>query len=255
MRRVFRFGQKIHGDDLICVPPRYREGPGEPSGRLDEVRLRPQTSEVWLRLRQGEAPFRRTIRTVPLNATQPPAPTPESLSLHGGLSVYCHDGAVGKLEGLAIDAREGVAIDLLVHIRGNVLADVELTSDPMNALVPLSGQRALLAPAWAISTTQRTSRNPLQSSEEVLLLDVSVEQIASATVLRPDGDLAGDIWLILNGNPALAPSTGHMQVLVHDGDVTLRGVVPSPRHRASAEQDVWHIAGVLAVHNELTIGG
>ncbi|MDE3231196.1 MAG: BON domain-containing protein, partial [Chloroflexota bacterium] len=37
--------------------------------------------------------------------------------------------------------------------------------------------------------------------------------------------------------------------------VTLLGTLPSPRHRASAEQDVWHLAGVLAVRNEITIGG
>jgi len=30
--------------------------------------------------------------------------------------------------------------------------------------------------------------------------------------------------------------------------------LPTPRHRASAEQDIWHLPGVIAVRNETTLG-
>jgi len=39
---------------------------------------------------------------------------------------------------------------------------------------------------------------------------------------------------------------------VHDGIVRLRGEVPTARHKASIEQDVWHVPGVNGVRNELT---
>ncbi len=71
--------------------------------------------------------------------------------------------------------------------------------------------------------------------------------------MRGDGDVTTNIWNILDANPALAPYTGRLRVHVTDGDVTLLGTLPSIRHRASAEQEVWHVPGVFSVHNEITV--
>lgn len=254
IRQIFRFGQKIRGENVPSVPARYRGGPGGPSGRVVAALLRPSSGEIWLRIRPSDAPWQRQVRTIPLNADQPPTPTPESVELRGGVRVYCHDGYIGRLEGFVLDTRAGVAQHILVAVRSNTLADVDSASDPLFRLIEVGGQQVLLPPAWVVSASHESSGFPLGSGSTHLMLDASAEQIAAALVLRPDGELAAAIVNILDDNPAIAPYTSQLRVSVHDGDVTLRGMLPSPRHRASAEQDVWHVPGVLTVHNEITLG-
>ena len=58
---------------------------------------------------------------------------------------------------------------------------------------------------------------------------------------------------VLEVNPALVPYTGRLRVDVRDGDVALRGTLPSVRHRAAAEQDVWHVLGVFSVRNDIVV--
>lgn len=251
-RQIFRFGQKIRGENVPSVPARYRGGPGGPTGRVVAALLRPSSGEIWLRIRSSDAPWQRQVRTIPLNTDQPPAPSPESVELRGGVRVDCHDGYVGRLEGFAFDTHAGIAQQIVVRIRSNVLADVENPSDPLFKLVEVGGQQLMLPPSWIVSATHESSGFPFGSGSARLKLDASAEQVASGLWLRTDGELTSAIWGILDENPAIAPYTGHLRVLVHDGDVTLRGILPSPRHRASAEQDVWHVPGVLAVHNEVT---
>lgn len=253
-RQIFRFGQKIRGENVPSVPARYRGGPGGPTGRVVAALLRPSSGEIWLRIRPSDAPWQRQVRTIPLNADQPPTPTPESVELRGGIRVYCHDGFAGRLEGFALDTRAGLAQQIVVRIRSNALADVDDPSDPLFKLVEVSGQQLLLSPAWVVSATHESSGFPFGSGSTRLKLDASAEQVASGLLLRSDGELTAAIWNILDDNPAIAPSAGQLRVLVHDGDVTLRGLLPTPRHRASAEQDVWHIPGVFAVHNEIALG-
>ena len=253
-RQIFRFGQKIRGENVPSVPARYRGGPGGPTGRVVAALLRPSSGEIWLRIRPSDAPWQRQVRTIPLNADQPPTPTPESVELRGGIRVYCHDGFAGRLEGFALDTRAGLAQQIVVRIRSNPLADVDDPSDPLFKLVEVSGQQLLLSPAWVVSATHESSGFPFGSGSTRLKLDASAEQVASGLLLRSDGELTAAIWNILDDNPAIAPSAGQLRVQVHDGDVTLRGLLPTPRHRASAEQDVWHIPGVFAVHNEIALG-
>jgi hypothetical protein len=253
-RQIFRFGQKIRGENVPSIPARYRGGPGGPTGRVVAALLRPSSGEIWLRIRPSDAPWQRQVRTIPLNADQPSTPTPESVELRGGIRVYCHDGFAGRLEGFALDTRAGLAQQIVVRIRSNALADVDDPSDPLFKLVEVSGQQLLLSPAWVVSATHESSGFPFGSGSTRLKLDASAEQVASGLLLRSDGELTAAIWNILDDNPAIAPSAGQLRVQVHDGDVTLRGLLPTPRHRASAEQDVWHVPGVFAVHNEIAIG-
>jgi hypothetical protein len=254
-RHVVRFGKRLKGEDVPTVPSRYRGGPGGPSGRLVAVRLRSASGEAWLRLRPGDAPWRSEVRTIPLNGGQSPAPTPDTLELRGGMRVRCHDGYVGRLAGMVLDNNSGTVQELIMRIRGNVLADVESNVEPMNALLRVAGQQVLVPPAWAVSTTRESSSLPFRGGTTTLLLDATPEQVASGTVLRSDADLAGDILAIWNDNPALLPYSAHMRVVVRDGEATLLGTVPSPRHKATAEQDAWHVPGVFAVRNYLTVQG
>ncbi|MEO7000287.1 MAG: BON domain-containing protein [Ktedonobacterales bacterium] len=255
-RRLFRFGQLVAGRDIFNAATRRRLGGDGPSGKLIGARLRPSVGEVWLRLRPTDLRnrWKRLIRIVPLNGAQSAAPTPDSVELRGGMSIRCHEGYIGRLEGLVLDVQTGLAQELIVRIRGDVLADVENSTSPLYHLFNLRGQRVALSPAWAVSSARAQSSLPLKGDSYTLLLDASAEQIASATVVRGDNELAAAVWSILGENPAIAPSLGGLRVVVRDGDVTLLGTLPSIRHRASAEQDVWHVPGVLAVHNETTIG-
>lgn len=254
VRRLLRFGQKIKGGDVPTVPDRYRGVEG-PAGKLVGARIRPTTGEAWLRLRTSELtrPWSRTKRTIPLNGGQSPTPTLDVLELRGGMRVYCHEGYIGKLEGIATDARDGVVSDLLVRIRGDVRAAIDLPTSPLAALLDVAGRLLLLPPAWAVSTKHEDTDVPFGGGL-LLQLDASPEQIEFAVRLRPDGEVAADIARILDENPAVSPYAGQIQVDVHDGDVTLRGSLPSARHRASAEQDVWHVPGVFALHNQITVG-
>ncbi len=256
VRRVLRFGEKVAVDDVPTVPTRYRAPEGL-EGRLVDVRLRASTGEMWLRVRAGDMfrPWKRPVRTVPLNESQSPTPTPDAVELRGGMRVLCHEGYVGRLEGIAIDSRAGVASDLLVRIRGDVLSEVESLTSPMAWLLDLAGRRVLLPPSSVTSAKYGHAGLPLNGDDEALHLDASAEQVAAGMQLRPDGDVAADIWRLFEANPAIAPYTGQLRINVHDGDVGLLGTLPSARHRASAEQDVWHVPGVFAVRNEISIAG
>lgn len=252
-RRILRFGQRISGQWLPTAPQRVRGIDDGALGRLRGARLRARGREVWLRLSSSD--LSRTIRTAPINSTQAPAPTPDALELRGSMRVRCHEGYVGRLAGLIIDTHEGVVSDLILRVRRDPLADVSRSSDPMFKLVDVQGQEVLVSPAWAVSVSRSESMLAFGAAGLTLHVDASVEQIASGALLRTDGQLAAAVWEILNENPAIAPYQGNLRVNVRDGEVILLGTLPSSRHRSSAEQDVWHLPGVLAVRNEITIGG
>jgi len=80
-----------------------------------------------------------------------------------------------------------------------------------------------------------------------LKLDATAPQVAHGLHLRDDVDLQHDVYAIIAHNPALATYLSALRVTVHDGAVHVSGVALSPRLRASMEQDIWHVPGVLAV--------
>jgi hypothetical protein len=254
-RHVLRLGAKIKGEDVPTVPERYR-GLDGPTGKVVSARLVPATGELWLRLvrMSYRPPFERTIRTIPLSGRQSPAPAPEAVELRGGMRVYCHEGFVGRLEGVTFDTHSGLCIELVIRIRSDILSDVETTTSPLAKLLDVAGARLLISPAWASSVKREANTMRLRGDTLTLHLDASPEQIASGTRLRSDREVAGDIWGILDANPAILPFTAHLHVEVRDGSVRLSGTLPTPRHRASAEQDIWHVPGVFALHDETTLG-
>ena len=252
VRRVLRFGGKIRGDDVPSVPARYR-GVNGPSGKLRDVRLRPRTSEGWVRLRAaaGMLGLKHEARVYPLSDEQPPTPTPDAFLLRGGMRVVCHDGDVGELRGVAIDTTTGAILNLLVRVRSDVLASVEYITSPLASLLKVAGRELLVPPAWVSAVKADADR--LFGDDQTLHLDASAEQIAACAQLRSDNQVAGDILKMLDANPAIAPSLARLRVSVRDGSVVVRGTLPSARHRASAEQDIWHVPGVFALYDEIQI--
>jgi hypothetical protein len=224
---------------------------GGPRGKLISARLRARTAEVWCRLR-APRPFARAVRTVPLGALQPPTPTPDALDLRRDARVDCAGGIVGRLEGLVIDTRTGRVTELLVRVRRDVEADVARPNDPLAPLVSVAGQRVLVPPAWATRSDASKAALPFLPAAHRLTLQATAAQIEHGLVLRGDAALEADVWRILGANPAIEPALGGLRVVVREGEVTLLGALPTTRHRLSAEQDVWHVPGVLAVHNEIT---
>jgi hypothetical protein len=262
MRRVLRFGQPVRGDTLTCIPQRLRTGPGSPSGRLVGVALLPVTQQAWLALsRRGRWPWQSVVRTIPLSNAHAPEPPEDALLLRDRMRIECHDGYVGRLDGLTVDAVSGRVQDLLVRVRGDVLAEVQLATSPFAKLLPLAGRVVLVPPAWIAPAAKDKEQDKerharaLTAEEPVLHLDATPEQIGSGMVIRSDGDVTADIWRLLEENPSIAPYLERITVVVRDGDVTLLGVVPSPRHKATVEQDVWHVPGVFSLTNSLRIGG
>lgn len=201
-------------------------------------------------------PWKTSIRTIPLNDQQSPTPPPTAdvVELRDDMRVMCHDGYIGKLEGVMISSA-GIVGGLLVRIRGDILAVVQEMTEPLATLLPVANQRLLLPPAWIVAAKGRSGRRALRGSGGIVELDASAEQVRFGELVRTDAEISAEIYRFFDENPALAPYAGRMRITVVDGDVTLRGQVPSPRHRASAEQDVWHVAGVSSVRNDLEIGG
>ena len=253
-RRVLRLGARVTLGDLPSLPPRLRGAMGGPSGTLSGARLRARTGEVWCRLSvRGRLPWSRRARMLALNATQPPAPTPDAVELRRNMYVDCEGGRVGRLEGLVIDGHTGLATDLLVHVRGDVDADLTGPTDPRAPLVRVQGQRVLVPPAWASKVDLVPAGLPFLPGQLRLMLNATAAQVAHGFVLRDDAALTADVWSMLAANPALAPSLAHLRVVVHDGTVILLGSLPSVRHRLSAEQDIWHVPGVLGIQDETLV--
>jgi hypothetical protein len=208
-------------------------------------------SDIWLRLGTGGLLRPTKYQTIHVSGAAPDNAPADGLLLHDDLRVRCHEGYVGKVDGLALDLRTGEALGLLLHVRADVLSAITRASDPYYHLLPLAGQRILLPLTWMRSISRTKASLPLLPEEETLHLDASVEQVASATVVRADADLESDILRILEQNLALAPLLARISIQVRDSVVRLRGEVPTERHKASIEQDVWHVPGVNGVRNEL----
>ena len=253
-KMVLRLGAMVNLDDVPSLPERFRQRVTQLQGRLGSVFLLPDEGDVWCRLSRGLSgqvwpPTIKRVdaRTFPLNDQQMPTPTPNvAMELHPHMHVECRDGYAGKLEGIVIDGASGVARTLLLRIRTNLQDDVASPSDPLGLLIPLQGQAVMIPPEWAKSPE---TVNHMLGAAHYLKLDATASQVAHGLILRNDGDLQQDVYEILGKNPALATYLSTMRVGVHDGAVTLTGAKLSPRLNAATEQDIWHVPGILALHN------
>lgn len=254
VRRVLRFGQQVRGDTIASIARGPAVGPRGHTGRLVAADLLPMAHQAWLHLSsRGLLPWQQRTRVVALSPTQPAQPPADALELRGGLRAHCHEGYVGRIEGLSVDATSGRILDLLLRVRTDVLAEVETAASPFNALLRVAGQAVLIPPDWVSGLTKESGGGLLGGNESVLELTASPEQIAAGMLVRPDGTLTADIWRLWEDNPAITAYLDRIRPVVHDGDVTLVGNLPDPRLKASAEQDVWHVPGVFSVVNDIRI--
>jgi hypothetical protein len=243
-RLVLRLGAHVNLEDIPTLPVRERQRPGTLEGRLGSIFV--SGEDLWCRLNGGmrgqvwPPAFKHVeARTVPLNDRQQPTPSPNAIELLPHMQVECHDGFVGKLEGVTVLLATGQVDYFLVRLRNDLQDVVARPTDALAPLVSVQGQTVLLDPTWAVVMANGSTHH--------LALDASAEQIASALVLRDDRVLEQEIYAILGENPALTTYLSAFRVTVRDGAVTLTIPPLSPRLRASMEQVVWHISGVLAV--------
>jgi hypothetical protein len=254
-KMVLRLGATIDLDAVPSMPDRYRQPVALLRGKLGSVFVLPETGEVWCRLNGGvthqvwpPSLKRRDARTFPMNARQAPTPPPDAVELHPRMRVDCMDGPVGRLEGVVLGVATGIAEALLVRVRTGMENDVTSPQDPLAPLVAEQGQALMLPPEWAKAAE---TINHAVGAIHALRLEATGAQVASGLHLRPDDALTQDVYAMMGKSPALAPFLSDMRVQVDDGVVRLTGPALSPRLRASLEQDIWHIPGVLAVRSDL----
>jgi hypothetical protein len=254
-RMVLRLGAPVDLSEVPSLPERYRQRATQFAGRLGGVFLCPDAGEVWCKLSRGlhgqvwpPTVKRVDARTLPLNDRQSPTPPPDAIELHPRMRVECRDGDVGRLEGIVIATASGTADALLVRVRGALENVVASPLDPLSALIPEQGQLLLVPPEWAKAAETLTHAF---GAAHALRVEASAAQVAHSLHLRDDGDLMQAVYAMLGKSPALAPYLHDFRVDVQDGVVHLSGPSLSPRLRASLEQDIWHVPGVLAVRSDL----
>src|SRR5262249_32306145 len=137
LRHVLRFGQRMTRDDLPFALQAEGSGVDGGIGTLVGALLTKDASDVWLRLGAGGLSRTRRYGTIHVYGAGPVGPPPDVGSLHGALRVRCHEGYIGKLEGLALELRSGEAQGLLLRVRSDVLAAITKASDPYYQLLAL----------------------------------------------------------------------------------------------------------------------
>ncbi len=254
-RMVLRLGGAVRLAGISSIPDRWRVRASQLNGRLGVIVLQPTTSFAWCRLSEGlngqiwpPSLKRVEARVIPLNDQQPATPTPPFIDLYPQMILECHEGHVGKLYGVVIETATGIVTELVMRVPGRLGDQIPGPTDPLAALLVVEGQRVLVPPSWA--KEPETSRT-LLGTTRCLKLDASAAQVSRCLVLRDDAELVQEVYAILSKNPALETFMSGVRVSVIDGAVTLAGPPLSPRLRASVEQDVWHIPGVLNVRNQL----
>jgi len=254
-RMVLRLGAQVDLREAPSLPERYRQRATQAIGRLGSVFLCPDAGAVWCKLSRGlngqvwpPTIKRVDARTLPMNDRQTPTPPPDAIELHPRMRVECRDGDVGRLEGIVLATASGAADALLVRVRTALENVVASPLDPLAALIPEQGQLLMVPPEWAKAAETLTHAF---GAAHALRIEASAAQVAHSLHLRDDGDLTQDVYAILGKSPALAPYLNEFRVDVHDGVVRLSGPSLSPRLRASLEQDIWHVPGVLAIRSDL----
>ena len=156
------------------------------------------------------------------------------------MRVWCASGAVGKLMGVVVDRGTGLAVGLVVRVRGDVEAEATWPTAPLWPLLPVAGQTMLLPPAWATNVEKTEGAFPPLGGEARLILDASASQVAHSLVLRPDADLLAGIL----GRAGRQP--GHLAAHGRGTGQRARWHGHVARHRAHHASSPLRRAGCLA---------
>ena len=122
--RVLRFGQRITRDDLPFALQAGGSGAEGAIGTLISAQLTKDASDIWLRLGVGGLLRPTKYQTIHVYGNGPDEASPDGFLLHDDLRARCHEGYVGKVEGLALDLRTGEALGVLLHVRSDVLSAI-----------------------------------------------------------------------------------------------------------------------------------
>ena len=113
-----------------------------------------------------------------------------------------------------------------------------------NGIVALSGHVGSYADRWAAQDAAQSVAGVKAIANELIVSLASDAQ-------RSDPELAEAVLHALNANVSI-PSAG-INVVVHDGWVTLSGQVSFWFQREAAERTVTHLRGIKGLANDLTI--
>lgn len=248
-RHILRLGSRVALDTLPTLPATYRVRASQSHGKLGQILIQVTSGAAWCRLDaeiggQVWPPgiVRIDARTLPLTGVQPSTPSPDAVPLFSHMAVEGRDGLYGKLEGVVIATATGAATSLLLRVREQLEDVLGGPDDPLTALLRVAGREIMLAADWI-----KPMEPSFQSNGHHLELDATAAQIAQGLVLRSDREIEQDVWRILGESRALGPLYQQLRVDVQDGTISIAGPALSPRLRASLEQDIWHVGGVLAV--------
>lgn len=251
-RLVLRLGMHARLDNVLLPIHAAKNGhtaSNSSGGKLSAIYLDAQTGDIWCHFAESLSgtvwplSIRRVeAQTVPLNSKQAMTPLPDAIELLPHMTVQCEEGVFGKLEGVVVDVSKGRAVSLIVHVRSGQAFTHQ--NDPLAVLLEVAGQRLLVPYDWVIASSEALSP-PL-----ILTIAATTHQIARGCILRDDEFLEQEVYAIVVKNTALMPFVKHMRFTVVDGVVVIEGPGLSTRLRASLENDIWHVPGVLDIDNQ-----
>ncbi|MDR7438877.1 MAG: BON domain-containing protein [Armatimonadota bacterium] len=151
-------------------------------------------------------------------------PGEPSVTIRRGQRVLCHDGPIGRVDVVLVDANTGKVRHLVVRQGLLFSRDVAVPADWVSTITP-----------------------------GAVILEASREAVAHLPVYRPDDELARDVEEALHRDELLRVLGLPIRVKVEDGIVSLWGHVHNRTLAARAEILARSVPGVLGVENRLVV--
>ncbi len=146
------------------------------------------------------------------------------VTIRRGQRVVCHDGPIGRVDMVLVDATTGKVQHLVVRQGLLFSRDVAVPADWVSTVTP-----------------------------DAVILEASREAVAHLPVYRPDDELRRDVGEALQRDELLRVLGLPIRVEVEDGIVSLRGHVHNRALAARAEELARGVPGVLGVENRLVV--
>ncbi len=169
-------------------------------------------------LRRLEGLERRVVGEAEARADEPFA------TIRRGQRVLCHDGALGRVDMVLVDAKTGKVQHLVVRQGWLFSRDVAVPADWVSTVTP-----------------------------DAVILEASREAVAHLPVYRPDDELARDVEEALQRDELLRVLGLPVRVEVEGGIVSVRGHVHNRALAERAEELARSVPGVLGVENRLVV--
>ncbi|MDR7415574.1 MAG: BON domain-containing protein [Armatimonadota bacterium] len=145
-------------------------------------------------------------------------------TIRRGQRVLCHDGPIGQVDMVLVDAQTGKVQHLVIRRGWLFSRDVAVPADWVSTITP-----------------------------DAVILEASREAVAHLPLYRPDDELRRDVEEALHRDELLRVLGLPIRVEVEDGVVHLLGHVHNRALAARAEELTRSVPGVLGVENRLVV--